>query len=93
MSWYNRIHDRSLGYSANDLTPTVRSVFADMAREKSVDLSNLGHVNPVHLAVVLRATFTQKDSVRGWDEAVVVARKTGIEDGLDPTDFLYGFDL
>lgn len=72
--WRTRICDRTLGHSADDLTPTVRSLFEDMMLEKPIDLSwvTVDQVNSMHMCVVLRATCMEK--VTGWTHAFDVTK-------------------
>lgn len=88
MSWRDRIHDRKLPYDVDSLTETMRELFNDMEMEMMIDLTCLGRVNPVHLAVVLRAS--NEATTLGWNAAVETARLACVEDGLDPNDVLYG---
>jgi hypothetical protein len=88
MTWLDRVHDRSLSDDVDALTETVELLFQDLAQGRSIDLRSLSsQVNPIHLAVVLRAC---SDDVPGWKEAVDLAYNTCLEDGIDPHDALYG---
>lgn len=42
------------------------------------------------LATLLRATYSWRDEIPGWDSALDVAKLTLAEQGIDPDDALYG---
>ena len=93
MTVRDNILDRSLGHKADDLTPTVMLLFSDMLSDWfTLDLSDLpvDQVNSIQLCVVLRATWSRKDLVKGWDAALEVAKAAVIRDGYTLDDALGG---
>lgn len=92
--WKQRVLDRSLGWTANDLSVTTRSILQEVSSADTwavIDLRGLpvDQVNGMHLAMTLRAIGYPK-VVAGWDEALLVAREALIRDGLNANDALYG---
>lgn len=47
-------------------------------------------VRPVPLATLLRTTYTWREVLKGWDEALELARRLLVARGDDPEDALYG---
>ena len=92
--WKNRILNRDAALTANELTVTVKPVFQTLTAlgANAIDLRDLpvDQVNGVHLAVVLRATFKHRKRTHGWEEALAVARKALVRDGLEERDALAG---
>lgn len=104
MSWQERICDLTLASTSKELTVTARSLFGFMINAGftesynepnalMVDLTIVGKVNAMHLAVVLRGTFNFKDDprrVKGWYTALDACTQACIESGRDPQIVLYG---
>jgi hypothetical protein len=92
--WKTRVLNRSAAVNSNALTVTVKPIFEALTLlgAGAVDLRGLPttEVNGVHLAVVLRATFKQRERTPGWKEALSVAREALCRDGLDEKDALIG---
>lgn len=53
------------------------------------DLSGL-QIQGEHLATLLRATYSWRNEIAGWSEALEVARRSLADQGVDPDDALYG---
>ncbi|MCG9027008.1 hypothetical protein LH462_11410 [Laribacter hongkongensis] len=92
--WGKFLLDPQAPYDADALTETVDPLFDALSRlgAGAIDLRGLSpeRANGVHLAVVLRATFSTRELTPGWDEALEVARKALQRDHLDETDALVG---
>jgi hypothetical protein len=92
--WMSLMLDKSAPVNANALTKTVKPLFEALSRygAGAVDLRGLRaeQVNGVHLAVVLRATFSRKQQTLGWEHALSVARDALRRDGLEDDDALAG---
>ena len=93
--WKKYVLDRSLGHDVDDLDPTVNAIFQLIINGDKIDMSGLplDQVNPVHLCVALRATYSCHEEVVGWFDALRVCRDACIRDGIGTADdALYGFD-
>lgn len=92
--WRACVLDSNAELTADALTETTRPVFEALLElgDWAVDLSGLPveQVNGVHLAVILRATLRHKDTTKGWDEALNVAREAVIRMGLPERKVLSG---
>lgn len=76
--WKTSLLDRDSGRRSRDLSKTVEPVMQALLAfgPSAIDLRDLPleRVNGLHLAVVLRVTFTQKEQTPGWTQALAVAR-------------------
>jgi hypothetical protein len=92
--WKKLVLDRNAAVNANGLTSTVKPLFQALSRlgPGAIDLRGLptDKVNGVHLAVVLRATFSMKTRTPGWEEALGIARNALKRDCIDEADALSG---
>lgn len=92
--WKNNLFNLELGYGAKDLIKTTKPLMAFLLQfgAGSVDLSNLNSdkINGMHLAVVLRATAEKKSEVKGWIEALEVAKKALDNQKINPEEALIG---
>jgi hypothetical protein len=92
--WKTQVLNRGAAVNANALTVTVKPVFEALTLlgAGAVDLRDLStkEVNGVHLAVVLRATYKQRERTPGWKDALAIAREALSRDGLDEKDALIG---
>jgi hypothetical protein len=81
-------------YKAAELSQTTTALFRKLMNEgyASLDLSGLSAdtVNGMHLAVILRATATKQREVKGWGEALDIAKPALIAQGVSWTDALAG---
>jgi hypothetical protein len=91
--WLSRVLDRTLAPNSAELTKTVRPVFELLSQfgSESIDLRHLPEtVNGVHLAAVLRSTADELDGTDAWRQALALAQRALLRDGLDPQDALLG---
>ncbi|MBE3025971.1 hypothetical protein [Janthinobacterium sp. GW458P] len=92
--WKKGVLDPDAEVSANALTRTARPVFRAMLElgDWAVDLSGLDpkQVSAIHLAVILRATLRRKEKVKGWSDALRVARESLAQSGVDERKILSG---
>ena len=93
--WKRLVLDKRADVTSKALTATVKPLFQVMTNYgvAAIDLEDLPDadgINGVHLAVVLRATFSYRDRTRGWDSALCKARKALSRDGIDEKDALVG---
>lgn len=92
--WGKLVLERNAEVTANALSATVKPLFKALSSlgAGAIDLRSLPaeRVNGVHLAVVLRATLSQKELTPGWEEALEVARAALRRDGIDEADALIG---
>ncbi len=77
--WRERVLLPDAPLTANALTETAKPVFEALLElgDWAIDLSGLcpSEVNGVHLAVILRATLRHKQTTKGWESALEVARQ------------------
>lgn len=92
--WKKLVLNPTAKADAASLYETTMPLFQALADggPQSIDLTDLPfeRVNGVHLAVVLRATFSHKHEVLGWQEALHKARMALRRDGLSEQDALMG---
>ncbi|MNX82943.1 hypothetical protein D3C86_1146860 [compost metagenome] len=92
--WKKLVLNPSAKIDAASLSETTMPLFQALADggPQSIDLADLPleRVNGVHLAVVLRATFSRKHEVSGWHEALHKARTALRRDGISEEDALMG---
>jgi len=78
--WKKLVLDPAAGKKSKDLTRTTEPVFDALLRvgPAAIDLRNLPEdsINGMHLAVVLRVTFSRRNQVPGWAKALQTAIKT-----------------
>jgi hypothetical protein len=95
-AWRVGLYDMEAGSGPAELDQTVSALFRVLLRfgPGRVDLRDLptGRTNAMHLTAVLGATFYCRGEVRGWNEALDVARAELIREGIDPDDALAGLD-
>jgi len=95
-AWRKGMFDLDLGSEPVELDQTVSALFRVLLRfgPTQVDLRDLPstRVNAMHLTAVLGATYHCRDDVRGWREALTVAREALVREGIDPDDALGGLD-
>lgn len=93
-SWKAMLLDPNAPVNAKALTSTVKPIFQALSwfGAGAVDLRNLpvDSVNGMHLAVILRATYTRKSQTFGWDQALTIARQALTRDGISAADALAG---
>lgn len=81
------------GHSANDLTPVAQSIFAHLATLpfEYLDFRKIPKdANALRLATSLRATFSHKETILGWDEGLLMCIDACLRDGVDARDALMG---
>jgi hypothetical protein len=92
--WKAMLLDRNAPVNAKALTATVKPIFQALSwfGAGAVDLSDLPveSVNGMHLAVILRATYSRKSQTFGWDRALDVAREALKRDGINEAHALAG---
>ena len=93
--WLARVLDRSLAPTSSELTKTVKTVFGALSQfgPEAINLRHLPepeHVNGVHLAVVLRSTADDLEDTQAWRDALALAERALVRDGMDPQDALLG---
>lgn len=92
--WKDRVLNCKLTVDSAELTRTAKSVMAALTKfgDEAIDLSALpaDRVNGMHLAVLLRATWTRKESTKGWKTALGIARAALANQGVDPSEALIG---
>lgn len=91
--WLSRVLDRTLAPTSNEITKTIRPVFELLSQfgPESVDLRHLPEaVNGVHLAAVLRSTANELEGTEPWRQALALAQRALVLDGVDPQDALFG---
>ena len=78
--WKKLVLDPAAGKKSKDPTRTTEPVFDALLRvgPAAIDLRDLPEdsVNGMHLAVVLRVTFSRRNQVTGWAKALQTAIKT-----------------
>ena len=92
--WKALLLDRDAPVTAKALMATVKPLFQALSvyGAGAVDLSGLSpdSVNGMHLAVILRATFSRKNQTVGWETALSVAREALNRDCINPDRALAG---
>lgn len=92
--WQRNVLNPQARTDVDDLSDTVDAVYEGIGifGPTFISLENLDphHVQGEHLAATLRATFPWREEVRGWDNALMVARTALTNVGADPDDALYG---
>ena len=92
--WRRLVLDPRAAAHVDALTQTVEAGLDFIAEFGPGSLSLAGldqaSVQCEHLAALLRATSTWRDSIPGWNEALNVARAAVDSAGLDPEDVLFG---
>lgn len=92
--WRRQVMDPGAPTDVDALTATVAAGL-DLVAEFGPDSLSLAGLRPddvqcEHLAALLRATSTWRDSIVGWHEALDVAKASVAGAGLDPDDVLFG---
>lgn len=86
--------DKNADTSVDGLMNTADAVLQFVETNDLEDFDFTGfqanHVNTEHLATLLRMTFRWSMKIKGWDEALIVARDAAVINGYDPDDILYG---
>lgn len=94
VKWKSLLLNPSAEINANALSLTVKNLFEAILEygQMTIDLRGLPieKVNGVHLAVILRATFSKKNNTPGWDEALLIVKDALKRDGLDEANVLFG---
>lgn len=92
--WQELMLNPSASTTVDTMTKLIESVFDTLSSDgtKKIDLRNLDskNVNAELLACVLRATFRCKNEIKGWDEAIWVAKAACASQGIDYKDALFG---
>lgn len=94
VAWRKYVCDVAASADVDALTETAEAVL-DSIQAHGPALFNLKGlhavaVNGEHLATVLRTSFTWRDQVPGWHEALRVAEVALTQAGVDPEDALFG---
>lgn len=94
VQWKASLLDRTAGRRSRDLSKTVEPVMQALLAlgPSAIDLRDLplDRVNGMHLAVVLRATFTQRAQTPGWTQALSIAQAALRRDNINETSVLSG---
>lgn len=91
MTWQDNIRNLSLSTSHNNISSTCDSVFIDLREEKQIDLTDIFiPINPYHLSMVLRTTYSLKRKVLGWEDSLLICLKQCKLDGINYHDLLFG---
>ncbi len=92
--WKTSLLDRAAGRRSRDLSRTVEPVMEALLSfgPAAIDLRDLpaDRVNGMHLAVVLRATFTRRAQTPGWNQALAVAQAALRRDNISVDSALSG---
>jgi hypothetical protein len=92
--WKRFVLDASAAWDADALDSTVEPLFEALIKlgPSAIDLRGLREeqVNGMHLAVVLRATFTVRHQTLGWQDALKVAESALRKQGCSPQEALMG---
>ena len=93
-SWQKYVFDPHAPTDVDSLTETVEAAL-DRLAAYGLDGMNFHGMDPnnvqgEHLAAVLRATSTWKESLPGWRSALKVAELALVREGVDPKDALFG---
>lgn len=93
-SWKKFVFDPKARTDVDAISETVSDLVdaLDSTGLESLDLSGLNPaaVSGEHLAAVLRITYAGRAKVKGWGDAVRVAREALQSEGLDYKDVLHG---
>ena len=80
--------------SADSLTVTAETALEAVIEygPKVIPTNDLDgiQIHGEQLATLLRATYSWRDEIPGWDHALSVAKLRLAEQGIDPDDALYG---
>jgi hypothetical protein len=94
VGWHVNLFDRYASNDALALSKTTKPLIRALLKggPESIDLRNLdiNKVNGMHLAVILRATSSKRDSVPGWREALTLARAALLRDNINANNALIG---
>lgn len=94
IKWKASVLDRAAGRRSRDLTKTVEPVMQALLSygPAAIDLRDLplDRVNGMHLAVVLRLTFTRREQTPGWNQALAIAQTALNRDHISVTAALSG---
>lgn len=94
LEWAPHVTNRNSPCDVDSICETVDAAleFLSVRGILQMDLSGLDFqsVSGEHLAAVLRASAMWRSTVKGWSEALGVAEKALLMDGLDPSDALCG---
>jgi hypothetical protein len=89
-AWRTGLFDLSAPYNADGLTPTVMGTYRFLMSfgPRAIDLRglNVHAVNGMHLATILRSTYSWRGEIPGWREAVIVACKALERGGFSVED-------
>lgn len=90
--WSKYLFDPTAPDDVDAMTETVGWLFEDLLAGNPIDLTGLksDEINPYHLAVILRGTYTRQDIIPGWREAYFVAKEALSKE--DAEDALLGLD-
>lgn len=92
--WQKNLFNPELDHNAKDLIKTVKPLMAVLMKHgtQAINLENLmpEKVNGMHLAVILRSTAEKRNEVKGWAEALEVARQALTSQKIDPNEALIG---
>lgn len=92
--WQKHVLNSKSDTDIEQLSETVEFVLTALA-EEGVDSLFFGgmspeKVQPEHLATLLRSTYSWKNDIEGWDDALLVAVESMTINDIDPKDALYG---
>jgi len=86
--------DKNADDSVDALTETASSLLDYLGTHRIEDIDFTGfkvnEVNPQHLCVILRLTYIWSSKIKGWDEALSVAKEASLKNNFEPSDILYG---
>ena len=92
--WKMNLNNPAADVDVDSISNTVESIFSFLEDNgpSAVDLRGLNaeSVNGEHLATVLRITAFYRDDIKGWKEALGIARKALEFVEIDPEDALAG---
>lgn len=92
--WTSNVLNVNAPHHTNDISETVDAIFTSLHAGEIIDFNTVlvmsCPINPVHLCVALRATYSVRDRTRGWHEALNAAKHSCGENGIDVNDALYG---
>lgn len=91
-NWKVLLLDKNAPYKAQDLSVTARLLMQAMLNGEEINLKGLENVSGMHLATILRATYSRKEQIPGWDEALVVARNQLTSSNLNASEALIGLE-
>lgn len=92
--WQRYLFDPTAPYDAETLAKTTVSLVKELALKgpRSISLQGLGvsKVSGMHLAVILRATASNRKDILGWKMALEIARAALNRDSINPAYALIG---